>query len=180
MPRILILATLALLAAAQAPAYADDIKTWTDENGVKHFGDNASAPKQSKKVDATPVNTVVTAKYHWGLPRTYSEIVEERQRNAQFARQMAPFTGPRGGAPRETVPMADQVPAKPRCAELARQVANTIGQVAGRANEQISSLCPGVKYECRTYRSNSRSNRCVAVAAVEPKEEGRVSNLVSD
>ncbi|MDO9177433.1 MAG: DUF4124 domain-containing protein [Agitococcus sp.] len=172
MYKAILLTVFILLSAISNALIADEIHKWTDENGRIHYGDKAHAAENSKVIDRPDVNTVIGPTY--GSAPSASYVIRMYEMRSQF-KQYIPHS-----APVDTIPAADLVPSNPRCAELARQIVNTIGGTSSVPRKKISELCPSTQYQCRTYRLNSRANRCVAVRAEKLKDEGYVSNFVTD
>lgn len=129
-----------------AGAGAGEIYKWTDAEGRIHFGDNAQAPDQSRKVELPPAQK--------------SPPPWERWQGAGGGPVM-----PKPPELKDDVPMRDQVQANPHCAELARKI------VTGMAHEEptqalsddLMRMCAGITMRCRTYRLNPAKNRCVAI-----------------
>ena len=119
---------------------AGEIYKWTDENGKVHFGDKSNAPKQSQEVIVNPVSGT------GAMPSSYnftpSPVNEEKNKTKEVAWDS---------------------PEAARCEKLAKQfITKESEKDRGAIGRQIKAICPNLRFQCYTSRSEPQTNRCVA------------------
>lgn len=130
-----------------ANAQAQEIYKWTDANGKVHYGDRFAAPEGSKKmhIRVEPTSPPPPA-----------------PASATTLQHRPPLLAGRDSS-KKSVP-ANPALVGPACKGLIDQIAAVpAGKNWELLYRQFTSACPGIAYECTTYRSNPQNNQCIWV-----------------
>jgi hypothetical protein len=120
--------------------HAADVYKWKDENGKVHFGDKISAAPGGTKVDVktSPPPSVPASP----VPMDITVPVNTKPK-PKSATAVNPSQVPNG------------------CQGLAEQIAKVKpGTNWESLYKQFNATCPGIGYECVTYRSRPENNQC--------------------
>lgn len=132
--------------------YAGNVYKWTDEQGQVHFGDQqqfeAVKPSKSVKID---MPTAHNKEYTTEEINTRLKMLDDVRSKIHTERD----------TPVQPQVVADLSKINPQCETLAQQIMNTPqGQPFKPLADQMTSLCPGLTYECRQYRKHPKDNEC--------------------
>ncbi len=133
-------------------ANAAEVYKWTDANGQVHFGDRLSAPSNGKKIDVKthPAKEVATTG-----PREFPRAMQPI--SPQFRLQKpSPIQVPKG----KSKPV-DPSRIGAGCQDLIDQIAKVKPGVNWQSlSQKFDATCPGISYECNTYRTHPENNKC--------------------
>ncbi len=131
-------------------ANAAEIYKWTDANGQVHFGDQKAAPATAAKVEMKTQSVKAS-------PPASREVIKP----APAIPPITPPPFPAAGAKSKPV---DPAKIKPECTDLIDQIAKVKPGTNWQALAQkFEASCPGIGYECKTYRTRPENNKCTWV-----------------
>jgi hypothetical protein len=131
-------------------ATATEVYKWTDANGQVHFGDRLSAPSNGQKIDvkAQPANQA-PAEQRESLRTAPSSTPQSQQ----------PF--PNQASRSKSTP-ADPSKIGPGCQDLVEKISKVKPGVNWQSlYQKFNATCPGIAYECNTYRTHPENNKCL-------------------
>lgn len=138
-----------MLAVFIHPANATEVYKWTDANGQIHFGDRLSAPANGKKIDVKSQPTSEPTEKQRGASKP-------PQTNSQPPSNASPSHAYKGkGKP------VDPSRVAPSCQDLIDQISRVKAGVNWQSlYQKFDATCPGISYECNTYRTHPENNQC--------------------
>ena len=144
-----------------AQLYAGEVYKWTDENGRVHYGDKHTAPQSSETINVPESSQ----------PGTMEEMAKTPKKSKKLNDPVA-IWGPSkdvSADPKQVKWKPKGVPVDPkrvdpRCNELGQTMSDMPpGKPFKHLSDEVISLCPGVGYECRRYRTHPEDNKCIAI-----------------